>query len=151
MNALPLLFVCCRGPGQCDSTWLEDGESCGNCPSDCGPCQFTGRVVRECAQRDTIALTINGAPSYGYVSCVEGDGWCTRPQVIGWGHFFHENQETLRAAVGDSSNKPPHAPLPPSRRTSNTLDILSDIGVPATLAVVGNQAASNAWALSVRT
>ena len=67
----PILTVCRAcivvGVPQCELAWLETGESCGNCPADCGPCQTVGGVISSCQDPNTISLSFNGAPSYLYV------------------------------------------------------------------------------------
>jgi hypothetical protein len=50
------------GNGVCDSPWMLDGESCGNCPLDCGPCQAR-EVASQCVESGVIALTIDDGPT----------------------------------------------------------------------------------------
>ena len=50
------------GNGVCELPYLLEGEDCGNCPSDCGPCQPFGDDTR-CVENGVFAFTIDDGPS----------------------------------------------------------------------------------------
>ena len=50
------------GNGVCELTHLAIGETCGNCPADCGPCQ-TVDDVSSCLEQGVFSLTIDDGPS----------------------------------------------------------------------------------------
>ena len=54
------------GNGVCELTHLATagGETCGNCPADCGPCQ-TVDDVSGCVEQGVFSLTIDDGPSLG--------------------------------------------------------------------------------------
>jgi peptidoglycan/xylan/chitin deacetylase (PgdA/CDA1 family) len=51
------------GNGQCENAWLDAGESCGNCPMDCGPCQPINSFST-CAAQQQVALTFDDGPTF---------------------------------------------------------------------------------------
>lgn len=118
------------GDSICDAgSYGKNGvETCSSCPADCGFC-----AEPVCGDGKCDSTWLEDGESCG--NCPSDCGPC---QFTGRVVRECAQRDTIALTINGA----------PSYGTSNTLDILSDIGVPATLAVVGNQAASNAWALS---
>lgn len=57
----PSLNTVC-GNGVCEIPYLPVGETCGNCPADCGPCQPV-EDASGCVEQGVFALTIDDGPS----------------------------------------------------------------------------------------
>ena len=53
-------FVC--GNDACEGTHLPYGETCGNCPVDCGPCQIMDDLST-CVDNDAFSITIDDGPT----------------------------------------------------------------------------------------
>jgi peptidoglycan/xylan/chitin deacetylase (PgdA/CDA1 family) len=52
------------GNNVCESPWSSTGESCGNCPADCGPCQKAD-IAYVCDQPGEFSFTFDDGPSNG--------------------------------------------------------------------------------------
>ena len=59
-RTLALRYKC--GDGMCDATYLRVGETCGNCPEDCGPCQIVPDAAT-CVVPGEYSLSFDDGPS----------------------------------------------------------------------------------------
>jgi hypothetical protein len=64
------------GNGVCESPWLLDGETCGNCPVDCNPCQLYNELF-ECPENGLTALTIEDGPKVCCACMYLTNAWCS--------------------------------------------------------------------------
>ena len=57
------------GDGVCENAHAANGETCGNCPWDCGPCQPLADVY-ECKDYGKYVLTFDGGPTYASTNSI---------------------------------------------------------------------------------
>ena len=57
------------GDGVCENAHAANGETCGNCPLDCGPCQPLADVY-ECKDYGKYVLTFDGGPQHASTTAI---------------------------------------------------------------------------------